>query len=178
MHEFKIQRAFTSDCAGCHKDPHDGHYGPKCSECHTEQSWKQAKDFHKDFALSGIHYSLECAECHRDGRKLAGMSQDCTVCHQKDDIHAGTLPNCGDCHRQQFWENPHFNHSMSMFPLRGIHRTLDCASCHDRGIYKGAPSQCVDCHLNDALSASGAGVPDHSLILDRKCSECHNQFKF
>jgi hypothetical protein len=178
MHVFQIPKAFKQDCNGCHKDPHEGNYGSKCSECHNEQGWKQSKDFHKDFALSGIHFSLECAECHRNGRQLSGMSSQCTVCHQKDDVHAGTLPHCGDCHRQQFWENPHFLHSMSNFPLRGIHRTLDCASCHDRGIYKGVPSRCIDCHRGVAPLTASPGVPDHSLLFNRSCADCHNQFSF
>jgi hypothetical protein len=179
MHQFLFPKVFTQDCSACHRDPHEGQYGQQCSGCHTEESWKKSKDFHKNFALFGVHYSLECAECHRDGRQLSGMSRECTVCHQKDDIHAGTLPDCGRCHRQQFWENPHFQHSMSNFPLRGVHRTIDCASCHDRGIYKGAPSRCIDCHLQDALAVTpGGGVPNHSGLLDRSCSECHNQFRF
>jgi hypothetical protein len=104
------------------------------------------------------------------------MSDKCVLCHQKDDIHNGTLPNCGTCHRQQFWENTDFKHSLTQFPLRGIHRTLDCYACHYSGIYKGIPNQCVNCHLQDALNFKG--VPNHQTLLGRSCNECHNEFSF
>lgn len=166
----------TSNCKSCHKDVHQGKFGSKCADCHTEQTWKKTSDFHKNFKLSGVHYSLECAECHRDQRHLTGMSENCKMCHQKDDIHHGTLPNCGDCHRQQFWENTDFKHSLTSFPLRGIHRTLDCYACHQNGIYHGTPSRCVDCHRSDALNY--AGLPNHSTLLNQSCFDCHNQFSF
>ena len=166
----------TSNCKLCHKDTHLGKFGNKCSECHTELSWKKTGDFHKNFKLSGVHYSLECAECHRDQRHLTGMSENCKLCHQKDDIHHGALPNCGECHRQHFWENSKFKHSMNTFPLRGIHRTLDCYACHQTGIYQGTPNRCVDCHRTDAIAYMG--IPNHTILLNRNCNECHNQFSF
>jgi hypothetical protein len=166
----------TRECATCHKDVHNGSYGKHCAECHVDEDWKRTSDFHKNFTLSGIHYSLECSECHKDGRRLSGLSQACVTCHKKDDVHNGTLPNCGTCHRQQFWDNSEFKHSMTNFPLRGIHRTLDCYSCHNRGAYKGLPTSCVSCHLQDAQGYAGA--PNHALLLGRNCAECHNQFTF
>ena len=165
-----------NDCVICHKDPHQGTFGKKCSECHQETTWKRTNDFHKDFRLNGIHFSLSCTECHKDDRRLPGMSENCKLCHQKDDVHSGHLPNCGECHRQAFWENPKFNHGLTRFALRGIHRTLDCNSCHAQGIYKGLPNTCSNCHLSQALSFSGS--PNHSQLLNRSCSECHNQFSF
>ena len=171
----------SKNCATCHKDPHKSTFGTKCFECHNENFWKKTKDFHRDFTLSGIHYSLECAECHKNGQQLMGMSENCMLCHQKDDIHHGALPVCKDCHRQQFWENPEFKHSLSRFPLRGVHRTLECNSCHRNGIYKGTPSRCPDCHMQDALKAAAAGIAPHSgdpALAQDDCFRCHNQFSF
>ena len=165
-----------NDCVSCHKDPHHGSFGKQCAECHQETTWKKTNNFHQNFTLNGIHYSLSCTECHRDNRRLSGMSESCKICHQKDDIHNGTLPACGDCHRQVFWENPRFNHGLTMFALRGIHRTLDCYSCHSTGVYKGLPNLCSDCHLAQALSFTGS--PNHNLLLNRSCSDCHTQFSF
>lgn len=176
MSKFKFPELGEKNCKSCHKDPHDGDFGPKCSECHTTNDWKKVGDFHKNFTLSGVHFSLECTECHKNGRRLSGMSDNCVLCHQKDDIHNGTLPNCKDCHKQQFWENVDFKHSMTMFPLRGVHRTLDCYSCHNRNNYKGLPNRCVDCHRQDALSFTGS--PNHTLLISRDCFDCHNQFSF
>ena len=176
MNRYLFPEMKTRECAACHKDVHNGNFGKHCTECHVDEDWKRTSDFHKNFTLSGIHYSLECSECHKDGRRLSGLSQACSTCHKKDDVHNGTLPNCGTCHRQQFWDNSEFKHSLTNFPLRGIHRTLDCYSCHNRGSYKGLPTSCVSCHLKDAQSYSGS--PNHTLLIGRNCAECHNQFTF
>src|SRR5262249_26984676 len=80
---------FTKDCALCHKDPHKGRFGAKCSTCHTEDGWDQTASFHKDFILQGVHNMLDCNQCHVDNRALTGMGDDCKMCHQKDDIHLG-----------------------------------------------------------------------------------------
>ena len=162
-------------CADCHKDVHQGTLGQNCEGCHTERSWKVTNDFHRDFRLHGTHYTLSCTECHKEDRKLAGLSEQCVVCHQKDDVHSGSLPNCSACHRQQIWEHTSFKHSLSQFPLRGIHRTLNCADCHRNGIYRGTPSQCVDCHRTDA---AGVGNPPHIMPNFTDCKMCHNQFAF
>ncbi len=165
-------------CTSCHKDYHLGKMGPSCSSCHNEQGWKTTKDFHKNFSLSGVHFTLQCSECHIQNRKLSGLSQECSVCHKKDDIHSGTLPKCAECHRQQFWENTKFKHSLTTFPLRGAHRTLQCQECHaSTGIYQGLSSACVSCHLKDAVAAtSRAHTPIASF---NDCTTCHkHQFSF
>lgn len=172
---FKYKPLSTA-CIDCHKDPHRGSFGSACAECHTEKSWKLTKDFHKNFTLTGVHFSLECAECHKDGRKLSGMSQQCLACHQKDDVHNGTLPNCKTCHTQQFWEASQFRHSLTKFPLRGSHRTLDCAECHTAGVYQGLSSSCVSCHRADfdANPTAHQSQPNNT-----NCIQCHrNTFTF
>ncbi|MGZ3742580.1 MAG: hypothetical protein ACXWRE_03870 [Pseudobdellovibrionaceae bacterium] len=167
-------KPISNQCIDCHKDPHKGSLGPRCQECHIEKNWKMTREFHKNFTLTGVHYSLACAECHKEGRKLAGMSQQCYTCHQKDDVHSGTLPDCKECHTQQFWELSRFKHSLTRFPLRGAHRTLDCMECHKNGAYKGLNPQCVACHLADY---NANPRPEHNGNLD--CAECHrNQFSF
>ncbi|HEY8278093.1 MAG TPA: hypothetical protein VIH99_00625, partial [Bdellovibrionota bacterium] len=163
-------------CINCHKDPHRNEYGKDCASCHLEDFWANQKNFHKNFTLKGAHEILTCAECHTGGKRLSGMSDNCVGCHQKDDVHGGTLRNCKDCHRQNFWENASFKHNLSRFPLRGAHRTLDCVACHSTGVYKGMQTTCVSCHRQTALSFTG--TPNHALLLDRACSECHNQFSF
>jgi hypothetical protein len=176
--EFKVvhYKPLAPQCLACHKDPHKSNFGNKCEECHVDRGWRITKDFHKNFTLSGVHFTLSCNECHTNNRRLAGLSQDCLFCHQKDDIHKGSLPNCKDCHRQQFWENTEFKHSLSRFPLTGAHRTIDCASCHFRGIYQGTPSICGSCHLQDALAVSS---PRHAAFPSlNNCGQCHTTFTF
>ncbi len=167
----------TEDCKLCHEDVHNGELGPRCSECHTEKGFEITRDFHRNFNLSGVHFTLQCAECHIDNRRLGGMSEQCQVCHLKDDVHNMTLPNCQECHRQHFWEITAFRHSMSNFPLRGAHRVLTCASCHADGIYQGKPSECIDCHTSD-LAEAQARIPSHTGPNFIQCEQCHNQFIF
>ena len=178
-----------STCINCHKkdDKHKGDFGINCAQCHREKSWKYSKDFHKNFTLHGAHYTAECSECHNDnGKKLSGTSENCIYCHQKDDVHSGSLPNCNDCHRQQFWEHTRFRHSMTFFPLRGAHRTLDCFQCHNSNSgnvnnnqYEGTPADCSQCHATDRASVSGVAQPrDHTGATFDDCSQCHNQFSF
>jgi hypothetical protein len=168
-------KTISSQCLNCHRDPHAGTLGLRCNECHSERGWHVTKDFHRNFVLHGVHYTLGCAECHIDNRKLSGLSEQCLICHQKDDVHSGSLPNCSECHRQTFWEHTSFRHSMTFFPLRGVHRTLTCATCHANGIYRGTPNQCVNCHLSDA---QGVGSPVHIMPNFTECKSCHNQFSF
>lgn len=174
-HENGRYKGLALDCAGCHKDPHRDGRGNRCESCHMEKSWTATIDFHREFTLTGVHHRLQCAQCHVDGRTLKGLDGRCQACHQKDDVHRGQLPACGDCHRQQTWENPTFKHAMTRFPLRGIHRTLDCAACHARGIYRGLSERCVDCHLGDARGASAHPNPIPGF---QNCTGCHNQFTF
>jgi hypothetical protein len=174
MAKFVFQEQELKTCLTCHSnDPHRGNYGKQCAECHSEKGWKLARDFHKNFTLTGVHYNLRCVECHKSGRRLTGLNNACMLCHQKDDIHGGGLPRCYECHRQDFWEKTSFSHAMTHFPLRGAHRTIDCSSCHGSGVYRGTQNQCVNCHLKDAQP-----VPRHQLAEFTVCSQCHNQFSF
>lgn len=170
-------KPMNSNCIACHRkdDQHKGEFGQRCNECHTEKSWELTKDFHRNFTLHGVHYTLKCSECHINERRLGGMSENCMLCHQKDDVHSGTLPSCKECHSQHFWENTSFRHSRTLFPLRGSHRSVDCFSCHTQGIYQGTPSECVSCHMQDALSV---GAPAHTMPAFQDCKSCHNQFSF
>ncbi|MGZ3840929.1 MAG: hypothetical protein ACXVCA_02495 [Bdellovibrio sp.] len=167
-------KPIASQCVDCHKDPHKGNFGKTCQECHSEKSWSATKDFHKNFTLSGVHYTLECSECHTDRKKLTGFSQKCILCHQKDDVHNGSLPNCNNCHTQHFWEVTSFRHSLTRFALRGAHRVIECTECHNNGIYKGLNSSCVSCHLGDFQ----ANPAPHSTG-NTDCIQCHrNTFTF
>jgi len=163
------------DCKTCHTDPHHGSFGTKCSQCHNQQRWKSTRDFHKNFGLSGVHYTLQCEECHIDNRRLGGMSQECLICHQKDDVHNASLPECSECHRQTFWESTKFKHARTLFPLRGSHRVVPCASCHLNGAYTGRPSECSSCHNSDRAAVTS---PSHTSAAFDQCSDCHNEFSF
>ncbi len=168
-------RPVASQCVNCHKDPHASRFGSRCGDCHSEEKWRDIKNFHRDFTLTDVHKTLSCNECHKNDRPLKGMSQLCYMCHQKDDIHGGALPTCGDCHKQDFWDHTSFRHSMSFFPLQGVHRTLQCVQCHSNNVYRGTPDQCINCHL---AAARGVTNPVHVMPSFTNCKNCHNQFVF
>lgn len=175
--QFQFSKLSTSECLLCHTDKHKGQFGSSCSKCHNEKNWDATRDFHKNFMLSGIHLTLTCNECHTNNRHLSGTGNNCLLCHRKDDIHHGTLPKCGTCHNQNFWDARMFQHSRTSFPLRGIHRTLDCMDCHNRGIYKGTPSECYSCHSTDAINATSFSHSPIGNFTD--CTSCHkNHFSF
>lgn len=183
-HKFDFGNTSTDNCRSCHKDPHKGEFGNTCKDCHSEsKKWKLTQNFHKDFLLNGIHYTLKCNECHKEQRRLGGMSESCIMCHKKDDRHHGSLPNCKDCHKQEFWEVTTFKHSRTSFPLKGMHRTLSCDECHSSGLYQGKSGDCYSCHngsRSDVRSppATISTGTTHGLLLGTDCAKCHNQFAF
>ncbi len=174
--QFKLKVLHQNNCTACHKDVHRGEFGDNCTSCHSEnKKWKSTKDFHKNFTLKGVHFTLKCTECHIDQRRLGGRSDNCQLCHLKDDPHRGMLTNCKDCHRQDVWNVTTFKHSLTNFPLRGMHRALSCDSCHSNGVYHGKSSDCISCHMKDKVRAV---TPNHNLAGFESCNRCHNQFVF
>ncbi len=165
----------SDKCISCHKDKHNGEFGKLCLPCHNETSFKKANDYHKNFMLSGVHFTLQCKECHLDDRLLAGISDNCQVCHTKDDVHAGQLYQCDECHSQFFWEVTNFRHTQTNFPLMGMHRTLECDECHPSGRFDGIHTDCINCHQKEKATAL---FPNHALDGFEECGECHNQFSF
>ena len=175
QHLFKFNNFSQTNCILCHKDKHKGEFGNKCYNCHDEINWKKARDFHKNFSLTGVHFSLQCQECHTHNRSLGGMSNNCLLCHLKDDPHNSTLPDCQQCHLQSFWEQTSFRHSLTSFPLRGAHRGAECNACHGNAIYQGLGQNCVNCHLSEAQSVTST---PHIMPQFENCEQCHNQFIF
>ena len=85
----KKWRAAPSDCNACHRkdDVHKGSLGPKCADCHTENSWKEAKFDHSKtrFALEGKHVDVKCTDCHKNKADYKDTPRTCYGCHKKDD---------------------------------------------------------------------------------------------
>lgn len=89
-------------CLECHKDPHEGRFGPRCQSCHTVEGWHivrnagAEREFHQKtkFPLEGAHLDVECRDCHGpfpgQSAKFKGLAHDsCATCHP--DAHAGQL---------------------------------------------------------------------------------------
>jgi len=168
-------RETASECNSCHKkdDKHKGALGPKCSECHTESDWKEAKFDHDStrFALTGKHTDAKCVDCHKDN-VYKDTPRNCYACHRKTDEQKGHKglygEKCETCHGTKAWKPSSFNHdSDTRYDLRGKHRNASCKQCHTGNLYKDKLSQeCNSCHKKD---------DKHKESLGTNCAACHTE---
>jgi hypothetical protein len=181
------------ECTSCHKDVHEGTFGPSCDSCHGQSgAFKKAPLFThtKDFELTGGHANLTCQKCHqKTGETSVKMLlvkrqpvRACASCH--DDPHKGAFGNdCRSCHDtvKPFKPASDFKHTKD-FPLTGAHAGPACADCHKAGVRsvaelmvnKVSPRQCADCHVSPhsatlIATIRAAPTPPHIDV----CTECH-----
>ena len=149
------------ECAACHKDPHFGQVSADCATCHGTATFKIEKYKHPqkketaDFFVAK-HATVPCAECHKKesmdfpaGHGTAvryALPVDCAHCHE--DVHHGSLGrDCASCHNAVIWRTAsRAFHKTAAFTLEGRHLAVPCASCHIKGVLKGTPTGCYDCH--------------------------------
>jgi hypothetical protein len=191
-------RAVGRDCGSCHPDPHRVRDSLvlDCGSCHGFNEWLRPpkNGYHEGAGLSltGAHAVVQCPLCHVGTGSLRGRARECGLCHVQDDIHAGSFGNqCGKCHEQTGWLPSTFTHMDTAYVLEGVHRMLDCRSCHRAGNYF-IGNKCYHCHLNEYRNslfhagdltapsaktqiriASGLGQ-----MTSIDCGRCHNQFTF
>lgn len=139
-------------CLDCHKDPHQGRFGPRCQSCHTTAGWHVIRDaaaergFHEKarFKLRGEHLDVQCAACHGpfpgQPAKFKGLAfEKCSDCHP--DAHFGQLHRargekvapCENCHTVDGFLPPKYGpaeHAKTSFPLQGAHLAVGCNGCH------------------------------------------------
>lgn len=180
----------VQNCNVCHTDRHQKTLGNDCTKCHTTDKFAPATKFNHnkaDFALIGKHKNVDCVKCHKEEIKNGAEFQvfkgvafkNCNSCH--DDPHKNNLGNnCKECHSEQSFQSESslngFNHSKTLFALKGKHKQTDCRECHkmdatpltvfqDR---KGVlTSDCNTCHKDT-----------HEGRLGTNCAECHNENSF
>lgn len=185
----------STACTACHADPHQGSLAPAaCTDCHSQETWKGAAGFdhaRTRYVLSGAHAKTPCLECHKQpapagGEKTLLLAQyknralpGCAECHA--DVHRGKLgADCASCHTTTTFrsgENPRFDHERTAYPLRGRHRTVECARCHTAGRELRIPGfeRCEACHRDEhagqllALSARPGRTA---------CADCHAVERF
>ncbi len=174
-----------NSCANCHKDVHNGQFGPKCSDCHSEQSFraiKSSKGFNHDltgFALEGRHTVTDCKTCHKVSLTAPLKHDYCRDCHS--DYHNGqftvkkTQSDCKDCHTPSGFETTSFNierHQQAEFVLEGAHQKVKCESCHKKSSkwnFRQIGIKCNDCHTDihkDHLNPK--------YYPDANCRTCHS----
>jgi hypothetical protein len=93
----------------------------------------------------------------------------------QDSPHGPGVKRCVDCHSGESWHQLNgvlnFDHENTSFPLRGQHRYAACRQCHVDLHFKGTTTDCFGCHKRDyesavALNHTTAGFPT-------QCTECH-----
>lgn len=176
------------DCISCHEDYHQNTLESNdCAKCHTTEAFMPADNFDHDdtdYPLKGKHIEVECIECHqkeiRNGKEFQHFADveftNCNSCH--DDVHNKQLgTNCKQCHSEESFDFPRslrrFNHNTTRFPLKGKHRSVGCAECHDMNIglralfqdRNGVRTQdCNTCHEDV-----------HENKFGTNCIDCHNE---
>ncbi|HET6410587.1 MAG TPA: cytochrome c3 family protein [Anaeromyxobacter sp.] len=146
-----------SACTDCHKDPHQGRFGPSCTQCHGTEDWKrmsgpaEKRAFHEAtrYPLRGAHAEVACQACHGpfpgEPARYRGLAfQRCSDCHA--DAHLGQMkplaagapggpPGCERCHTLEAYLPARFeveDHTQTGFPLEGAHRAVACVLCHPK----------------------------------------------
>lgn len=151
------------ECLACHDDFHQGTLDNDCAKCHGFEAFRPADFFDHDdaaFKLEGAHIDVDCIECHtetkrngKDFQEFTGLEfSKCTDCHE--DVHDGRFGNnCLECHNINSWtgvefDKNGFNHDQTDYPLRGLHRDVDCKECHTTASYTDPInfSKCRNCH--------------------------------
>ncbi|MFQ5769064.1 MAG: cytochrome c3 family protein, partial [bacterium] len=109
--------------------------------------------------------------------KFVGLQfANCTPCHR--DVHLMKFgQTCQKCHNTFGWNRINsnsFNHSLTRFPLVGLHRQVACQKCHAGGKVKTSlrSANCFNCHkdihFGQFKNRNDAG----------RCESCHSVFGF
>jgi len=70
--------------------------------------------------------------------------------------------------------NKNFDHFETNFILNGAHERTKCASCHNRGLFKGTPTQCTGCHSTSSNIAV-SNMPSTHIKTTESCDNCHTE---
>lgn len=179
-------------CEACHRDPHGDMRAKQpagaalsCGNCHQTTAWGHIRSSvafdHASTGspLSGAHQRAPCSGCHQPAQRTQiAVPKACADCHR--DPHRGELGDaCSNCHSATNWRAPRSlpSHETTRFPLTGAHTATDCRACHTRlggSVYRGTPSVCSDCHLQQAMAVK---TPDHRIPgFGPGCQTCHGTF--
>ncbi|MFZ4619398.1 MAG: hypothetical protein ACOYNS_02490 [Bacteroidota bacterium] len=179
----------AKECYPCHlkditklvtPDHIKGQFSQDCLTCHTNMLWKPSTFDHAktNYALTGAHIKTECKKCHVN-ELYKNLPATCYSCHQKDFTEVLT-PNhqtgqfnhdCTTCHSTTIWKPSTFDHNKTAFALKGAHVSVDCASCHKNGQFKGTTADCYSCHL---LDYNRVLIPNHLAgAFSHDCLTCH-----
>jgi len=163
----KFNHLSFKNCNSCHTNPHNNDlFKNNCTQCHSTvlpfNDFNIKKHFNHNlthFILKGKHKTIACFSCHKKQKdpklvfkNLLNISENnCVKCHQ--DKHKGKFGNnCSKCHNEESFTSKkllrNFDHSLTDFPLEGLHKKVDCKKCHQSGKYTNPInfSSCNKCH--------------------------------
>ncbi|MEM6347212.1 MAG: cytochrome c3 family protein [Bacteroidota bacterium] len=176
-------------CTDCHDDVHNGQLPGTCTQCHDETSFSRflgQRRFRHDrtgFSLKGAHKQEDCYSCHTQTSNPLQVFQDqlgiaetsCISCHE--DHHEGKYgEDCAQCHNEESFLSLNdnldfFDHSVTDYPLEGLHREVDCRSCHTERFSTAIDfSECKNCH-EDYHNGQFASSGPNGQAAD--CNACH-----
>jgi hypothetical protein len=85
-------------------------------------------------------------------------------------VLAAFSTNCTTCHNTTAWQPSTYNHSVTGFPLTGLHVGVRCLTCHATQ-YHGTSTDCYSCHASAYNSTTN---PVHSSAhFPTTCQTCH-----
>ena len=186
----RFQPVEHDQCTACHEDPHEGRFGPQCTDCHSELGWNkikakgkgQKKDFHDEtrYPLRGKHRAVDCKSCHLPlGKKkqvFKGLPfAQCADCHL--DAHQKQVGmECENCHTVQGFVPSTFDlaaHAKTSYPLDGAHQAVPCIGCHPDSLDDPRISR----RLRKQLKKSKREWLYTGIDFDipsKNCSDCHD----
>lgn len=175
-----------TNCASCHKDPHNNQFGQNCRQCHSEESFKviqgdQKFDHNKThYKLEGKHMIVNCKACHKTKFTDPLRFANCNDCHS--DYHNGQFmkdgiaPDCSKCHNVTGFTLFSYTleqHNSGSFPLAGAHQATPCYDCHkkqDKWSFRKIGMNCSDCHQDIHQNLISA-----KYYPGKDCRKCHNE---
>ncbi len=184
--------AARRDCSACHTETrfaptvfrlaaHDSsgfplngaHLATPCASCHPMLAGAPAGSGRIQFAFA----DASCGSCHRDphGGQFAGRHVPGARPAAEPESAARTA--CTPCHGTEGWKPAAFDHDSTRYPLRGAHRTLACARCHQPPA-AGQPMRFSG--LGTTCDAAGCHRDPHGgQFADRArgstCTSCHTE---
>ncbi len=175
-----------TDCGSCHSGYKELNFAVQevtCYSCHSAAYIAAKLPNHIE-----SNFSKDCDQCHRSSasswieaqfrhEQFQGVA--CNTCHSAN--YAGTTnpnhaasnypKNCSPCHSTTAWKPATLDHSLTQFPLTGVHLSTSCEKCHVNNVYSGTSVDCYACHQT---AYSNATNPNHiSAGYPTNCKTCH-----
>ncbi len=198
-----LDKDLQKQCDGCHDKPKDKlhrKFEAECSQCHTQDKWREATFSHKTLKPEVLEQcdschevprddkhrkfkTISCASCHGneawepalfEHKKLpAAELKQCLNCHEKPDDkrHRKFKENCNSCHGYKDWEAVDFKHE-KLSPAE-LAQCLACHSKPDDKRHRKFKENCDSCHGYkewDEVDFKHSKLPPAEL---KQCQSCH-----